>query len=230
MTVLNKNCTVLQGYSGLHISLGTQHDTAPLHHSYLSTLQWAVDTADLDVAMFGPGDDLQSLKVTAQNHHITTWCVGLSRHKEIARMGERWRWHSNPPRENCMNGHLNCTCLGDNITASNMPPYDSSGLWTDMIRILCAISVALRSRSSHEQWFTVTVSPSQEDRTEIVILLIHSLNSMRILSHRVCFEITEWKKAVRDTASVFQTCGTVLKPKQGPPALEGSAFALLSMI
>lgn len=42
------------------------------HVHYLSTLQRAVDTADLDVAMFGPGDDLQSLKVAAQNHHVTT--------------------------------------------------------------------------------------------------------------------------------------------------------------
>lgn len=182
---------------GLHISLRTEHDTATLHHSYLSTLQWAVDTADLDVAMFSPGDDLQSLKVTAQNHHITTWRVGLSRDKETARRGERWKWHSNPPRENCMKGHLNCTCPGASVTASNMPPYDSSGVQAEKLRILCSISVALRSRSSHEQWLTVTVSPSQEDRTEIVILLIHSLNSMGVVSHRGYFEITECKSSQR---------------------------------
>lgn len=59
----------------LHISV--QHNRAPLHYSYLSTLQWAVDTADLDIAMFGPWDDLQSLKVTAQNHYVTTRRIGL---------------------------------------------------------------------------------------------------------------------------------------------------------
>lgn len=72
---------------------GPQWIKAPHRWPYLSTLQWAVDTADLYVAMFGPWDDLQSLKITAQNHHVTTWCIGLSRDKTVRGL-EKWTWYS----------------------------------------------------------------------------------------------------------------------------------------
>lgn len=42
----------------------------------------------------------------------------------------------------------------------------------------------------------VTEPPLQEDRgTEIVLLLIYSLTSMGVVSHRVPFEITECKSS-----------------------------------
>lgn len=75
---------------------------------------------------------------------------------------------------------------------------------------------------SHELLFTVP--PLQEGiRTEIVILLIHYLNIMRVVSHRVPLR-SQSEKAVRGTAFVFQSCNTVLKTKQGLSAIEGSAY------
>lgn len=139
---------VLQKHPGLHISLRTQHDTTLLHYSYLSTLQWAVDTADLDVAMFGPWDDLQSLKVTAQNHHITTWRIGLSRDKETAK-GER--------DEDETPIHPESTTVSND---GQLPPYDSSGEQADFQfnSIQRSLSVARRRRSSHEPRFTDSAS------------------------------------------------------------------------
>lgn len=116
---------------------------------------------------------------------------------ERQRDRKRWRWHSTLPGENCMKGYLRCTCPGVSVTASNMPPYDSSAVQVDKIRLLCSISVALRRRSPHELWFTVTVSPSQEDRwTEIVLLLIHSSHSKGVVSGWVCCEITMHEQSV----------------------------------
>lgn len=70
-----------------------------------------------------------------------------------------------------MLGHFNYTCFRASVPKNK-------------IRMQCPNSVTLRGRFSHELWLTVT--PSQEDRwTEIVLLLIHSLNSIAVVSHRV---------------------------------------------
>lgn len=94
------------------------------------------------------------------------------------------------------------------VTISNMSPYDTSGVQGDKIRILQSIYVALRRWSSHELWFIVTVPPSQEDtRTEIVLLLIHSLNNTRRVGFRV-------HKKSEVLPLVFQSRNKVLNPNE----------------
>lgn len=167
------------------VCLRTQHDRAPVCYSYLSTLQWAVDTANLDVAMFGPWDDLQSLKVTAQNHHVTPWCIGLLRDKETARRGERWRWH--PVR---IAWRVTWTALGLEPVSLQQTCHHTTALAYKHIRLV----FRSRSHMSHDSlWLCLLHKRTR--RTEIVLLLIHSLNSMGVASHRVGFEITECKSS-----------------------------------
>lgn len=98
-----------------------QYFTHSFHQSYLSTLQWTIDTADLDVAMFSPWDDLQSLKVTAQNHHVTTRSIGLWREKWTELHDELLQLDSH---------------TGASVTASNKSSENSSAAHADKIRLL----------------------------------------------------------------------------------------------
>lgn len=153
-----------------------KNNKVALLNSYLSTLWWAVYTAHLDVTMFGPWDDLQPFKVTAQNHHITSGCIGLWK-KQREREGVWNDTKIHPERmAQSFDLHLSwsyCQCIWQASTWH--------GVRTNNI---CSISVVLKKRFSwvmiHWHWSSFT-----KGNKGAWFLFITDCVSLRVLSTQI---------------------------------------------
>lgn len=54
-----------------------QHTDISLLIAYLSSVRWAVNTADFNAPPQHTRYGDNTLKVTGQNHYVTSWCISL---------------------------------------------------------------------------------------------------------------------------------------------------------
>lgn len=162
--------------------------------SYLSTLQWAINTADLDVAMFGPWDDLQSLKVAAQNHHITTWGIGLWRE----------RWNQEKKDEDDTQRKLYGGLLEQHSihvpkpVSPHQKKHHKTALTDKQMRLVFYYLFLWLSEGEGFTWavshYELCLLHRRRGSSEIDLLFFHPLNSMGLALHRVCLEIRVQKQ------------------------------------
>lgn len=136
--------------------------------------------------MFGPWDDLQSLKVTAQNHHVTPWCVGLSRDRETGRDEGDTQMRPKRTAWRVTWGAVVLESVSLHQICHHMTALQYKWIRLDSYALFLWLSEGDLHMSCDSRW----LSPSQEDKkTEIVLLLIHSLHSKGVVSGWVCCEI-----------------------------------------